>query len=303
MLLSVLFLAALAANQGSASPAEPANTFNVDVGLGPVARVDCAGDLAQPGVWNRFGVNEEGRLELVDVQGKPTGAVLQCPDVATWVSCNTDQPGGDQNLLGDGAQTKGSDQVWNLTGLEPGTYLLAVYGRADCTAGATEVTVVGDDLYRDCQGRAERAEQSWGSVFVASASKGSLEIRLGPASVESEVRLAGLQLRPLGSGGVALLSVGPQRAALRSEGQPALSAPSCARLQSWNPAPLILRGGPVGLNFNVLQPMRAPIQTTLAPAGWNPESGPAHAAMQWSGVPFWWQLGSRSGSLGHTAWL
>ena len=303
MFLPVLLLVSLAASQGSAASPESSNTFNVDVGLGPVARTDCAADLAQPGVWNRFGVNEGERMQLVDVQGKPSSVVLQCPDVATWVSCNTDHPGADQNLLGDGAQTKGSDQVWNVSGLEPGTYLLAVYGRADCTAGATQVSVRADDLYQDCQGRAERAEQSWGSVFVVAASSGSMEIRLGPASLESEVRLAGLQLRPLGSGGVTLLSVGPQRAAIRSVGQPALTAPSCARLQSAHTDTLILRGGPVGWNFNVLQPMRAPIQTTLAPAGWNPEAGPAHAAMQWSGVPFWWQLGSRSGSLGNAAWL
>ncbi|MDF1836518.1 MAG: hypothetical protein P1V35_01500 [Planctomycetota bacterium] len=300
MLFHALLIASLAPGQGVSD--QPA-AFNVDVGLGPVARNDCAGDLAQPGLWNRFGVNEGERLPLVDVHGQASQAVLQCDDVATWVSCNTDQPGGDQELLGDGAQTKGEDQVWNLSGLEPGAYMLAVYGRADCTSGSTAVTVTGDDLYQDCQGRAERAEQSWGSVFLVGASQGSLEIRLSPASEESEVRLSGLQLQPLGEGQVTLLSVGSRWASIRSQGPGTLSAPSCVPLQSWTRAPIILRGGPVGLDFNVLQPQRSLIQTRLLTGGWNPEAGSAHAAMQWAGVPFWWQLGSRSGSLGDAAWL
>ncbi len=298
MWFPILLLASLAAGQEQA----PVHAFNVDVGLGPVARADCGGDLAQSGVWNRFGVNEGESLKLVDLQGRDTQVLLQCPDVATWVSCNTDQPGGDQDLLGDGAQTQGSDQVWKLKGLKPGTYLLSVYGRAACTSGPTRVTVNGDGLLEDCKERAHRVDESWGSLFVVPASSGSVEVRLSPSSEESEVRLAGLQLRPLGEGRVTLLSVGPQRAALSSLAQPTLSAPSCARLQGWSPAPLILRGGPVGLHSHVLEPMRAPIQTSLGAGGWHPESGPAHAAMQWAGVPFWWQLGSRSGSLGHPAW-
>jgi hypothetical protein len=63
---------------------------------------------------------------MLDVLGRVPSAALQATGVATWVSCNTDQPAGDQNLLGDGAQTLGSDQVWNLSGLEPGSCLLTV---------------------------------------------------------------------------------------------------------------------------------------------------------------------------------
>ncbi|MFT4648779.1 MAG: hypothetical protein ACI9X4_002011 [Glaciecola sp.] len=297
----------LIAGQAAGQAAEPAgaqaHAFNVDMGFGPVARPDCAGDLAQPGLWNRFGVNEGEHLVMLDVQGRETSAVLQTTDVSTWVSCITDQPAGDQNLLGDGAQTLGSDQVWNLSGLEPGSYLLTVYGRAACTAGSTAISVLGDEAYQACEGRAGMPEEAWGSLFVVGTSDGKLQIRLIPSASESEVRLAGLQLKPLGSGSVALLSVGPWLAAVRSEGRVPLSAPSCDRLQSWGSPRLILRGGPVGTNFNVLQPLRAPIQAHLSPTGWHPNSGPAHAAMQWSGVRFWWQLGSRENATGDSAWL
>ncbi len=277
--------------------------FNVDVGLDRLADRECVGDLSQGGHWNRFGIDEEGRLELRDTQGRQTSVVLHTDDIATWVACPTEQPGGDSSLLGDGAQTLGSDQVWTVSGLLPGSYLLAVYAHAACTAGPTQVSILADGVHSACEDRAESARDSWGSMFVVEASQGTLDIVLSPSGPDSEVRLAGLQIQTLGYGRSSLLEVGSQRASLRSQDVAPLSAPSCARLRGWELEPLILLGGPVGTNFNVLQPVRAPIQVPLSMEGWHPDSGPAHAAMQWAGMQFWWQLGARDGALGNPSWL
>jgi hypothetical protein len=285
------------------APALQGAAINVDVGLGTLVREDCGADLEQPGVWNRYGIDSNGHQVLVDTAGRETSAVLETTDVATWVACHTDQPGGNQDLLGDGAQTMGTDQVWRLSGLEPGQYLLVVYGRAGCTAGPTEITVTGDRMDQACEGRATRADEAWGSHFVIETSQGVVEIRLSPSALDSEVRLSGLQIQPVGSGSVALLSVGSQTATLLSEGAGPLSAPSCAPMASRSEAQLILRGGPVGLDSHLIEPCRAPIQTVLSAAGWHPEPGPPHAEMQWAGMQFWWQLAARDGEQGSTAWL
>lgn len=296
-------LAGFATGQSTGALKVASHAFNVDVGLGPLAQTSCAGDLAQPGVWNSFGVDNEGRMPLVDTLGRATPVVLHADGVSTWVSCNTDQPGGDQGLLGDGAQTLGSTQEWSLSGLAPGRYLLTVYARADCTSGPTRIEVVGEEVLGHCLGRALEPEDAWGRSFVLHANQGRLTVHLTPSSPESEVRLSGLQVQPLGPAPVALLSVGSHMAALRAAGDAPLSAPSCAPLHPNDGAGLVLSGGPVGIDFNVLSPARAPIQTYLAGSGWHPDSCTPHAAMQWAGVQFWWQLGARDGSLGSPTWL
>lgn len=136
------------------APAASAQSFNIDFGANPayapVPSPSFGGEALQPGVWNTAAAAQSTLLPLVDLQGNPSGVVLE--DVPQPVNPSSFDQSWDQALTGDPAalmedeiawyhlHTGAGNKVFRFNGLNPGSYVLYVYA-LDVFGDFTSVSV------------------------------------------------------------------------------------------------------------------------------------------------------------------